>query len=43
MKFYTDSESSAEISVPSNVVIMTTPAVKNSIMNASHPNMKRFN
>ena len=40
---YTVSESSAEISEPSKVVIITTPAVKNNIMNTSQSNMKRFN
>jgi len=32
---YTVSESSAEISEPSKVVIITTPTVKNNIMNTS--------
>lgn len=32
---YIVSESSAEISEPSKVVIITTPAVKNNIMNTS--------
>ena len=43
-KFYecAVSDSSAVINVPIKVVIITTPTVNNSIMNASHSNMKRF-
>lgn len=37
-----DSDNSAVINVPIKVVIITTPTVNNSIMNASHSNMKRF-
>lgn len=37
-----DSESSAVINVPIKVVIITTPTVNTSIMNASHSIMKRF-
>ncbi len=44
LKFYecADSDNSAVINVPIKVVIITTPTVNNSIMNASHSNMKRF-